>query len=1427
MPCPSGTQIGRGHFLGKCIKEGYGPNCQLRPCTYEPVPGAEPTVYQVLQTNDLYLINWYEKKYPGEIDEVMSKATKVGVTSPALKWEKEVLQPAIDEAVAEAKDLYDYASGEKAERLAEQSAAEEQYFTRLEALGHKEEEANVTKEALKEIEKCGRKYVQDVADLQSLKDKLFSETSVNGNSGLITDKLKQNLRSGSDTLRAVTSGTAFWKRHTMLAESFFKRVVLAADAGTWTEEQYGLFGFKMALEESLLKPPSATDDALIKLFGVSAYPAEHAPYKKLYDRGQEGIFFPAYDNILETAHDVYLSTPHKSPPANTPGHTAASIGFYLTLINYYLAVICQQINIAQNLNGDDLNSGKLHETAIFLAANDFSEGSADNRRYYPPDSLLPLVWGTVKVIPNTQAGGGDGTDEADIFFDLTGKWEKMQVAKKLALFNTNTNIIKLAQQCVNTLASSVDEATNTKFHLAAIRNFLANITSASRSAGKQLVCIRDAWNTVINTVKENEAERKALAEELGVTDQLKAVSEFHHKQFIKGGLLTNLEANMYRRNPAKLFFKEQCFLLSYIGKIASTKKQDIDKSRSRGEIDNTAASDLAGDLLIGGFDKSIEFLAKYSKEDSGLRELVKKRDAKEAKADALEASTNGKKLLPYIGYSGRWANSYGVNQNNSTLLLDGDPYGFLNKLVNGDQKELMNIDHTTLSLLQPFIRLYKVEFDDDGLERDTEIKFDSYRTSNEEKLFKTDKLRNSGVGLKNFTFTYDGSNPFGAKKSIKGQLKIFANTFDELLDQRGNYRYVDLALKTFNKGTDKIANNSRQILKENQNLAKLNFRLKAQVGWSTPDVATLDRMGLSEKKLSRLRANLFDSVVTLNLTPTVHDFEFDELGRVNFTINYLAYVEETYSQAKFNVFSEAEFAAAREIRSLKLDYYSQKCKPEAMSKLKKEYAIKSADEVSESISNLVTSLIELDRIYYIDVTQDEIKRFISEGPFGIQWRDIKVNSAGGHQHRLKKDIDIALAQYKKQVSEDEFTEHKTKISTALATTNPSSTVVSFFYLSDLVDTILANIEREIQLIPEKLEDSDADVLGTELDIATKIKEYKSYQNAFKKLRFILGPVEFVSPISKKPSIFVNLGDIPVSVRYWFEWLTSTMLDRGKSFYSLTSFMNDFINRMISQFLNNSDCFGYNIRQNVNMQQVSYTGPQIASEVAKKTSSGFVVDPITSYCVKNSVYRTNIDNLTHPVLRGPGGAYQKIKASDEVNYMVYFVGRTAPTEKMLGTRSIDEELGIYHYQIGRDKGVVKDISLKKTSTPGLQEVRFEQQGFDGLEQLRVTYDAGIKCYAHPNTFPGTYIYVDPAGFSPSAKVNKGIDLTKYGVGGYYMIIRSTHNFAPGTATTDIEAKWVNSLHTGDDGLHIQNSYGGEETAKSDCTLDLRAEGVKEA
>ena len=54
---------------------------------------------------------------------------------------------------------------------------------------------------------------------------------------------------------------------------------------------------------------------------------------------------------------------------------------------------------------------------------------------------------------------------------------------------------------------------------------------------------------------------------------------------------------------------------------------------------------------------------------------------------------------------------------------------------------------------------------------------------------------------------------------------------------------------------------------------------------------------------------------------------------------------------------------------------------------------------------------------------------------------------------------------------------------------------------------------------------------------------------------------------------------------------------------------------------------------------------------------------------------------------------------------------------------------------------------------------------------------------------TYLYIEPLGWSPSAR---DYDLTQYGLGGYYMIIRTKHLFRAGKAESVIECKWVNQL-----------------------------------
>jgi hypothetical protein len=176
---------------------------------------------------------------------------------------------------------------------------------------------------------------------------------------------------------------------------------------------------------------------------------------------------------------------------------------------------------------------------------------------------------------------------------------------------------------------------------------------------------------------------------------------------------------------------------------------------------------------------------------------------------------------------------------------------------------------------------------------------------------------------------------------------------------------------------------------------------------------------------------------------------------------------------------------------------------------------------------------------------------------------------------------------------------------------------------------------------------------------------------------------------------------------------------------------------------------------------------------------------------------------------------------ETNYMVFFAGRTQPTEAMKGDRSADERRGIFHYSIGRDSGIVKKINLQKTDSKYLKELRFEQEGFDGLEQLREVYDVEIESFANPHAFPGTYIFVEPRGFAPNttrAKGGNAFDLTRYGIGGYHMIISSTHTFEPGRADSTIRAKWVAEIDSSAKERHGAEQAESPNKSTQKCTVN---------
>ena len=117
----------------------------------------------------------------------------------------------------------------------------------------------------------------------------------------------------------------------------------------------------------------------------------------------------------------------------------------------------------------------------------------------------------------------------------------------------------------------------------------------------------------------------------------------------------------------------------------------------------------------------------------------------------------------------------------------------------------------------------------------------------------------------------------------------------------------------------------------------------------------------------------------------------------------------------------------------------------------------------------------------------------------------------------------------------------------------------------------------------------------------------------------------------------------------------------------------------------------------------------------------------------------------------------------------------------------------------------------------------------MEQLREVYNVSINTFPLVNAFPGTYIYVDPEGFSPGSKAYLGDvgDLTRYGIGGYHMIIQSEHSFGPGEAESTITAKWVQQIESESESASVKkDGSASDNPSKCKKLLNKRKESSED-
>ena len=812
--------------------------------------------------------------------------------------------------------------------------------------------------------------------------------------------------------------------------------------------------------------------------------------------------------------------------------------------------------------------------------------------------------------------------------------------------------------------------------------------------------------------------------------------------------------------------------------------------------------------------------------------LAKIVDIAAHKKDVIDMTPPQQKKLPY--YPDEEAG-------NASLMIEGDPYAFVNRLTqHGAQSAFFNMKTEEISALQPMIRLYKIIEDEGQKPLQQEFMFDSHASKRDvENLFNDTSKRGFGVGIKDFTFTYDGSTPFAAKKSIKAQLKIFASSFDELLVDRGGYMYADLALKTGKMRTsqtklEEAASTSCQTIEDVQaNLDKLNFRLKAVVGWARPSGDQSIFTTTTETGRRKVIDAINESYVTLNLTPTIHEFNIDDMGRVNFTINYLAYIEDFFDQSEFDIFYNRGVLVRQAARDLVQSTLSSYCdSSEKISSWKKSLA-ESGIIRKDKFKNMQSLMERLGafggkdegKIRYINIGKEDLENYNREGPFYQSMNvaaAMKDRPAGAEAVSAKINRNF-LKQVRKEKNQDKA--QRSKITVVTHAAGPLEKTISFFYVSDLADIILKGIGERLRylsddstwdgfILPEanawKINEADQTIDDAVYKTFKykRISKIRRFAEEYKKFRLLLGPLELVNPENNGERKEVSFGDIPVSTKYFMGWLSDKLIAKEQTQYNLSTFLKEFFNHIVRDFLNNDQCFTINTKQKAVLNEAIVTSYRDTK-----------YDEITQWIISKP---TGIKGLKHysrayawlmsqPILNvsGPHGRNSTSPIVDsgvanEINYMIFSAARVQPKELQKGSRVQDEARGIFHYLIGRPRGIVKNINLVKHDSKYLKIVRFQQDGFDGLQQLREVYNAEIDCFANVKAFPGTYIFVDPRGFAPntpyyaatdptdpkpSSKRPNPMDLTQYGIGGYCMIYRSEHTFAPGKADSKITAAWV--------------------------------------
>ena len=789
--------------------------------------------------------------------------------------------------------------------------------------------------------------------------------------------------------------------------------------------------------------------------------------------------------------------------------------------------------------------------------------------------------------------------------------------------------------------------------------------------------------------------------------------------------------------------------------------------------------------------------------------------------------------------------------------ITGEVSSILNLLTTkGHLAAFFKIKPYQVAALVPKIKLYKQIFTSKTDFYLQEFIFHDF-TSNEslENITKTGFGRGEGVGIKSVNYEFLGTDPVTARKNIQVSIDFHFQTLNNLLKPipGASVSYLELFEAEVKRGSEGLYDDQRKRIPRTRRWIPKSQRFALTVGWAVPRGVDLgENSNFLKKAIEETNLSIFMDLVK-------HSINFNQDGTITLSCKYYGRVESALATPEMDVLrtkddeiiisedgemvykevdkldnqiSRLEARIEESVEDLKkekdkfggglfggwgavkerfgrdavtggsnvegrsgMSVYQTEQLLEAdrreLNELRAERVALIARQKVKKYKSLLTELQKVEQIYSFDLDHSEISEW--QGGQEAKALAAKIRRALAIpderekiENSLKNPEDKARLSEKLKKAESAEPGRNINVSTEAGRKKIQS-LINAANEADFVDENEQNFLEEVNAktsIEAPLESGKVRVnfffLGHLVDIAAKaLNKGRGKEN---NPRILLGPLLYKKLNGELGKI--NLADVPISLNLFSIWFTNNIQRRDRAVYLFDNFIRDVMHDLVIPGLG-IDCVAEAGSQGLDIELTPLYARAFGDDdpVPKKPQPGFGAVDLSA--LKHVKFNTHVNPEQAKLYKF---------------YLFVHVTSYDP-DHLSGLEERDNERGIYHFKLGADSGVLKEIDFKQIDDAFWEAaLTMSESGEISKRNLvKGVYNADVRMVGSTFFVPGSLVYINPTmiGFGGSASIREMIKKT--GLGGYFRVDKVESTLSRATFETNLACHWV--------------SFGNEDGSKA--------------